>query len=321
MKNIFAIFILFNFTSLLKSANGFANTNLIWSLKSNWGDLCFQNIDWSNISDFKDKSGEDAKDVSNNIFSCLNEKVILNKNNLSHKLILEKVKQGKEICDIQANLQVPESIKWEQVSVLTEGFLNNFVKSELKKTSQYTSDDPIVKIIRFSPTNLSCRDLRLSIDKPLQFEAKNFVRIYFESEKVHSSLSLGVEFSILRKVPVLNKNLFIGDRVSSEDWILSEKDITFKNQVLTEPESFEGRALSRGLSAGQFITSQDLKREYLVEKSQMVKVKMMGSDFEISSQATAEASGYLGDYIKLKNPDSQKIFAGTIIGKGLVEVK
>lgn len=130
-----------------------------------------------------------------------------------------------------------------------------------------------------------------------------------------------VELKKYANVPVLNRALKVGD-VVTEDAVTTEMRLLQSYQdAITDAKSVIGMQATRFLTAGQMLSTRDLKRETILKKGQMVKAIFGAEALEISITAQAEESGAVGDVIKVKNVDSNKMFAAKIIDRGVVKIE
>ncbi len=130
-----------------------------------------------------------------------------------------------------------------------------------------------------------------------------------------------VELKKYAVVPVLTRPLKIGD-VITEDAVTTEMRLMQSYQdTMMDVKSVVGMQAARFLTAGQMLASRDLKREQILRKGQMVKAIFGADALEISISAQAEEGGAVGDVIKVKNLDSQKMFAAKIIDRGIVKIE
>jgi flagella basal body P-ring formation protein FlgA len=276
-------------------------------IKAKIGPLCSKTLSWAEVLVAPEKNEK--------LISCLDQNILLPSSDLSRAKIVAHLKQVKAKCAWVGSLQIPEDL-----SILRGEHLNDdFLENQLSLLPQFFNHKVEVKMLRRNPISTSCDQIHVTNKSEIKIEGKNYFRWNLPIEG--GSMSVTGEFKLLKEVPVLKVNLGIGDRISTDDWVLEKRDVTFQVDVLDKPEDFEGRSLARGLVSGSPIRWVDLKREFLVEKNQMAKVRMGGSDFEITATAMAESSGYQGDWIKLKNTDSQKSFTGVAVAKGVVEVR
>lgn len=130
-----------------------------------------------------------------------------------------------------------------------------------------------------------------------------------------------VEIKKYASVPVLNRALKVGDMIT-EDVLTTEKRLLTNYQdIITNTKSLIGMQAAKFLTAGQILMARDLKREQIMKKGQMVKAIFGQESLEISITAQVEESGSVGDVIKVKNLDSQKMFAAKIVDRGLVKIE
>jgi flagella basal body P-ring formation protein FlgA len=126
---------------------------------------------------------------------------------------------------------------------------------------------------------------------------------------------------VKNKVPVLKKLLRVGERLQAEDIELTEADITFLRERTPEISEVVGSLANRTLQAGMPIVASDFKKEPAARRGQILKA-MVGSDsFEVSINVTAEESGFVGDTIKIQNPETHKMMSAVILEKGVVKVQ
>jgi len=64
-----------------------------------------------------------------------------------------------------------------------------------------------------------------------------------------------------------------------------------------------------------------LQREFAVKSGEIVKVTAGSSDWEVTIDGIAQASGYIGDTVNVKIPRTQKLVSGLLTAKGVVEVR
>ncbi|AZZ35746.1 flagella basal body P-ring formation protein FlgA [Bdellovibrio sp. qaytius] len=130
-----------------------------------------------------------------------------------------------------------------------------------------------------------------------------------------------VELKKYANVPVLTRPLKIGD-VITDDAVTTEMRLMQSYQdAIMDVKSVVGMQASRYLTMGQTLSSKDLKREQILKKGQMVKAIFGADALEISISAQAEEGGAVGDVVKVKNLDSQKMFAAKIIDRGVVRIE
>jgi flagella basal body P-ring formation protein FlgA len=297
---------------LINGISGLAS-NTTMSIKSSVGPFCSSNVSWTEMLDYEESLLSTVK--------CMDEVSPLKSLGLNKTRLVSQLKNLKTQCHYNGSLQIPEKVEVKIGELIDE----EFIEKSIASLAAFRNQKIEIKILRMIPLKLFCQQIKSALVSEIKIEGKNFFRWNLDFDGINTSggtnITLSGEFKVMKDVPVLKAGLSIGDRISSEDWTLERRDITFQHDVLDRPDEFEGHSLLRGLISGSFIRLQDLKREFLVEKNQIVKIKMAGSEFEITSMAIAESSGFQGDLIKLKNPDTLKSFTGVAVSKGLVEIR
>ena len=123
------------------------------------------------------------------------------------------------------------------------------------------------------------------------------------------------------QVPVLSQSVKMGEIINESMLTLEKRQVSPYADTVTDIKSVLGMQATRFLTSGQAVSVKDLKREMILKKGQIVKARVGKADYEVSIMAQVEESGAVGDVVKVKNIDSQKLFAAKIVDRGLVEIE
>ena len=93
-----------------------------------------------------------------------------------------------------------------------------------------------------------------------------------------------------------------------------------RNFIL-EKEALLGKKAKRNLIAGKPISVNELSKDFAINKGQVVRVIYIKGNLNIESKATALQKGSKGDFIEIKNIDSNKIFTAKIIDNATVIIE
>lgn len=158
-------------------------------------------------------------------------------------------------------------------------------------------------------------DLNIDLNKP-----SVMIPIYSATQSENKGW---VVASIKRyaQTAVLNRAIKIGEVITEDVLIIEKRLIQNANEVLIDSKNIIGMQAARFLNAGQTVSYRDLKKEIVLKKGQMVKAIFGLNNFEVSITGQAEEGGAIGDVIKVKNTDSQKMFAAKIVDRGLVQIE
>jgi flagellar basal body P-ring formation protein FlgA len=129
------------------------------------------------------------------------------------------------------------------------------------------------------------------------------------------------EIKRYQSVPVVNRSIRIGDVLTEDMFTFEKRQVMNSRDTVIKIDSVIGMQAMRFLSAGQIIQYSDLKKEQVLKKGQMVRAMFGTSDFEVAISAEAQEAGAIGDVVKIKNMDSQKVFAAKVVERGLVRIE
>lgn len=126
---------------------------------------------------------------------------------------------------------------------------------------------------------------------------------------------------ISKKVPVLKRTLFIGQSIQPEDIQYEVRDITFlKNRTVPKKDQIFGKRLRTGLRSNEIVWMDSLAREKALNRGDIVQVSQDEEEWSVSLNAIAQQDGFVGDIVKLLNPNTNKMISGKVIGKNKVSL-
>ena len=126
--------------------------------------------------------------------------------------------------------------------------------------------------------------------------------------------------SLYKMAPVAARMILANERIAEEDILYKKISINFARDSFSELKNIIGKKAARTLSLNQPIFTNDLKKEPAVQRGQMVKIVLGDDAFEVSMSGTAEETGAIGDMIKVKSLENQKMLSGILIEPGIVKV-
>lgn len=158
-------------------------------------------------------------------------------------------------------------------------------------------------------------DLNIDLSKP------TVMIPVFATKNIEAKGWIIAEIKRYQVVPVLNQSVKMGEVLSEEMVTMENRQMMHMRDTVQKPEAVVGMQASRFLNAGQILQYSDLKKETVLKKGQMVKAMFGSANFEVAVSAEAQESGAIGDVVKIKNMDSQKIFAAKIVERGIVRIE
>lgn len=126
---------------------------------------------------------------------------------------------------------------------------------------------------------------------------------------------------VRKLTPVATRFISSGERIQPGDLKMALIDVTFAKDAGLGLQDIVGQQLMRSIQIGQPVWAADVKREPAARRGQIVKAIIGSEGFEISANLEAEENGYIGDFIKVKNLDTQKILSAQVSDRGVVKVQ
>ncbi len=172
-------------------------------------------------------------------------------------------------------------------------------------------------------TNISDKNFQEdNLSASLSFQGSRIgltkVRFLFKNDfEIVHQIDIPVRVSVYQLMPVVNKKLRAGDKISG-------KDIEFK-KVLSQKtkenlELINGRVLRRSLDIGDVVTEDILKALTIIEKGESVKINVYSGRIKISSMGKALNDASLGDIVRVKRLGGKGIIDAIAVGEGLVRI-
>ncbi len=229
---------------------------------------------------------------------------------------IEKSDLAKSLRHLHAKFILPPEIKImrsrNEVSRME-------VERKVKNQLQVDCADCELQIqISSVPSNLASDwDLDLNID----LTKSNAMIPIFSSSQPEKKGWVVAQIKRYQKVPVLSRAIRMGDVISKDMFSFEKRQLFNARETVLKLSAVEGMQASRFINAGQVLTYGDLKKENMVKRGQMVKVLAGTRSFEVSMSGQVEETGAIGDIVKIKNIDSQKVFAAKVVDRGVVRIE
>lgn len=134
--------------------------------------------------------------------------------------------------------------------------------------------------------------------------------------------NLAMQLHIYDEIAVLATPINIGQTLSADDVSMIRHDLsTVSGDFFTEKSLVVGQVLKRNIRTGTVLNSSLLEAPILINKGDLVTIRIQRSTISLETQGTALSKGTLGQRIRVRNNQSNKIVAARVIKAGLVEVK
>ena len=125
----------------------------------------------------------------------------------------------------------------------------------------------------------------------------------------------------LTEIPVVDRNLTRGQLIRPEHIeLLTIRESKIRRDTILTQEEIIGMATKRVIRAGVPIRTSQIMRPLLVEKGDLVTIKLTTPFMRLTTQGKSLVSGSQGETIQVKNIQSKQVVEAKVIGKNEVAV-
>ena len=143
----------------------------------------------------------------------------------------------------------------------------------------------------------------------------------YEDDKLVKSARVTLVIAQRRLVVTATKNVNRGDLIGPQDVEIREQYIDRAgDEPATRLDKVIGQQATGMLRQGQIVTVADMQPSLLVERYQIVRVKVITDTIVVNLEARALQDGARDDLIQVRNESSKETFTGRVAGPRLVVV-
>ena len=181
---------------------------------------------------------------------------------------------------------------------------------------------------RFRAGNLDSRLRLKACAAPLEIDFAHRDRVYGNTALLIRcplnttwKLHLPVSIEVFADVAVASTPLVKGQILDAAAISLQKTNIArLKNGYFDEIAALAGLEVRRGLPVGTVLTQRNLQPRLLVKSGQRVTLVLNYRGLQVKSSGRALQSARMGQRVRVRNSQSQKIVEGVVSGEGLVKI-
>ncbi|HEX9812997.1 MAG TPA: flagellar basal body P-ring formation chaperone FlgA [Burkholderiales bacterium] len=139
--------------------------------------------------------------------------------------------------------------------------------------------------------------------------------------KAYRSMPVWLSVAAYAPAVVAKRSIRPREKLGPGDVTVEERDITGTDPALiARPSDIAGRRARVFIAAGNIVQTKNLEPNPPVLADDLVNVRVVAGPILIETQAVAEQDGYVGDYVKLRNPKTAAIFSARVVGENTVAI-
>lgn len=229
---------------------------------------------------------------------------------------ISKTELAKMLRSIKAKFVLPVELKIiRSRSMISRMEVERKIKNKIY--SQCTTCDVQVQIASV-PSNM---ESDWTLDLNIDLTKNNLMVPVFATKNPETKGWIVADVKRYQSVPVLNRSVKIGDTLTEDMFSIEKRQLSSSRETVQKIEAVVGMQANRFLNAGQTLQFSDIKKEQVLKRGQMVRAVVGDGSFEVAISAEAQEAGAIGEVVKIKNLDSQKVFAAKIVERGLVRIE
>ncbi len=173
------------------------------------------------------------------------------------------------------------------------------------------------------PMELPAGELQVEIvpSDPQLLGSRRFTLIVRVDGRVQRNLALRAELEALAPVAVAAQDLRRGTVLTREDIRLVTMDLAQLRYPALDPQELVGKRTKRTLRLGEPFDRGGVEFPPLVRRGDLVTITGRGAGLVITATGIARADGEEGDFIRVRNSNSQREVLCRVAAPGEVEVE
>lgn len=192
--------------------------------------------------------------------------------------------------------------------------LQDTIVMEIRKTKKA----PNIKVELSQHRDLKDRNDILYVGIDMQKSGKFIANVSLNKKKY----ALHGSFYKYTTVPIARKSIIRGQMISEDD--IKMKDLSIDSlppATIIESDNIIGMVAKRNFEVNAPFKKSDIKKHIMIARGDLVTLEWVRNNLQIKTLATALSPGGIGDFIKVKTQNSNKIVEGEIINSSTVKMK
>lgn len=136
------------------------------------------------------------------------------------------------------------------------------------------------------------------------------------------TLHIPAQVSVFRSIPVAMRDLARGEQISASDIQWETINISLLRQsYLLETKEIIGLEVKRNIGLGSPFLSASLDAPKVIYRGETVDLESSVGGINVSASGTALTDGRLGQKIRVRNNQSDRVVTGTVVASGKVSAR
>ena len=208
--------------------------------------------------------------------------------------------------------------------LLSEGDIKGIFLKEFREKLGLKDAEVRLEKFRVEPRNFELKkdqSIRLEWINPPRPGSNTAVITYTGENGTTQTLRVWGFVEVLKKVPVVAKPIQAGEILREEYVSLELRELSrLPHDVIFDISLALGKEVRTSLRPGMVLRTSHLQLPVVVKRNEEVEIIARGKNFIVKAKGIALENGRLGEVIRVRNKESNKVVFGKVVGERQVEV-
>jgi len=210
--------------------------------------------------------------------------------------------------------------------VLDKDYLQSKISEDLNRQYKQNNPDGAIIVKNIPQVSVDLRGSILMIDSFCDFSTKGKNKIakviLSEEGKTLRTIAVPVEVVAYDMVLVATREISRGEELNSNNTRFEKRNIENNvGNVIAENYDFSNMASRKSLKAGEVIDKRYLVKQTAIFRSAPVTAVFQSGGIRLSLEVIAMENGGIGDYIKVRSKEYNKVYQGRVINTNQVLIQ
>ena len=210
--------------------------------------------------------------------------------------------------------------------VLDKDYLQSKISEDLNNQYAQKNPDGAVIVKNVPSIQVDLKGSTLAIETICDFNSigKNKIAkvILSESGQVLRSFVVPVEVKSYDTVLVATKDILRGESLNASNTRYEKRSIEYNSgNVIGENFDYSHLSTQRTIKAGEILDKRFLTKQTAIYRTNPIIATFQSGGIQLSIEVIAMENGGIGDYIKVKSKEYNKIYQGKVISSNQVLIQ
>jgi len=210
--------------------------------------------------------------------------------------------------------------------MLDSEYLKAKITEDLNNKYHNINADGVVIVKNIPSVSVNLKGTRLLIDTSCDFNTVGQNKLakvsLIEGNQILRTITVPVEILAYDNVLVATKDIARGESLNTSNTRYEKRHINSNSaNIVAENYDFSNLTSQRAIKAGDIVDKRFLAKQTTILRSSPVVAIFQSGGIRLTIEVTAMENGGIGDYIKVKSSEYNKVYQGKVISSNQVLIQ